>query len=292
MDWEELDAQWDAIGRRPDPKMGEITFDLVQKIQNSDGKRICFSSYSWQCPKRVNDKGWYIGTMNWPFSHGIASLAPACEIKTDTFKGEPAIWVPIRTDDEFEKLEEWVKEQGDRIFLRDSLAISVALSVNKVSKESYTTVGALECKAKNDEDQTAIEKLTELCADAIFELAHYKDTLHIAAVPPSAGKSFHLPTEICTRLATGWGLNNISSEFSRVQKKPLRDLVLGSKWEEWESTGLRMNRELTNQDVILIDDLYQSGTTLQFVAMKLQEAGARNVFGLCLVKSWRDTDNQ
>ncbi len=292
MDWEKYDAEWDAIGRRPEPKMEEITLDLVQQIQNSVGKRICFSAYSRQCPKRVHDKGWYVGTMNWPFSHGIESLAPDCEIKTDRQKGEPAIWVPIKNDTEFERLEEWVREQGDRVFLRDSLAISVALSVNRVSKEGYTAVGELEYKAKQHQDPIAVSKLTELCADAIFELAHYKDTLHIAAVPPSAGKSFHLPTEICTRLATGWGLNNISAEFSPVQKKPLRDLELGSKWEEWESTGLRMNRDLTDQDVILIDDLYQSGTTLQFVAMKLQQAGARNVFGLCLVKSWGNTDNQ
>ena len=39
------------------------------------------------------------------------------------------------------------------------------------------------------------------------------------------------------------------------------------------------------KDIILVDDLYMSGTTLQYVAMKLKEAGARKVFGLCFVKS-------
>jgi predicted amidophosphoribosyltransferase len=34
-----------------------------------------------------------------------------------------------------------------------------------------------------------------------------------------------------------------------------------------------------------MDDLYQSGTTMQFVAMKLKQAGARHVYGLALVKA-------
>lgn len=37
---------------------------------------------------------------------------------------------------------------------------------------------------------------------------------------------------------------------------------------------------------MLVDDLYMSGITLQYVAMKLKEAGARKVYGLCLVKSF------
>jgi predicted amidophosphoribosyltransferase len=59
-----------------------------------------------------------------------------------------------------------------------------------------------------------------------------------------------------------------------------------------EKTGIRLNAKLPkDSDVILIDDKYQSGTTMQFVAMKLQEAGARYIFGISLVKTLRDTDN-
>ena len=43
--------------------------------------------------------------------------------------------------------------------------------------------------------------------------------------------------------------------------------------------------------IILIDDKYQSGITLQFVASRLLEKGASKVFELCAVKTWRDDDN-
>jgi predicted amidophosphoribosyltransferase len=41
----------------------------------------------------------------------------------------------------------------------------------------------------------------------------------------------------------------------------------------------------------LIDDKYQSGTTAQFVASHLYQAGAAEVCGLFCIKTWRDTDN-
>jgi predicted amidophosphoribosyltransferase len=43
--------------------------------------------------------------------------------------------------------------------------------------------------------------------------------------------------------------------------------------------------------VILIDDLYQSGITMQYVASRLLQAGAASVLSLTIVKSNRDTDN-
>lgn len=43
--------------------------------------------------------------------------------------------------------------------------------------------------------------------------------------------------------------------------------------------------DINGKDIVLVDDLYMSGTTLQYVAMKLKEAGARKVYGLCFVKS-------
>lgn len=63
---------------------------------------------------------------------------------------------------------------------------------------------------------------------------------------------------------------------------PIRILVL---------PGLTAGPSVIGKRVILFDDKYQSGMTLQFVASKLLEAGATDVYGLCAVKTWRDTDN-
>ncbi|MBF0334071.1 MAG: nickel-dependent hydrogenase large subunit, partial [Alphaproteobacteria bacterium] len=60
----------------------------------------------------------------------------------------------------------------------------------------------------------------------------------------------------------------------------------------YEAAGLTMVPSLTGAPaVILIDDKYQSGVTLQYVASRLYQAGARRVYGLCAVKTMRDTDN-
>ncbi|MCK6592230.1 MAG: hypothetical protein HUU21_32570 [Polyangiaceae bacterium] len=44
--------------------------------------------------------------------------------------------------------------------------------------------------------------------------------------------------------------------------------------------------------IILIEDLYQSGSTINHVAMEVLHGGASAIFGLSCVKTCRNTDNQ
>jgi len=46
------------------------------------------------------------------------------------------------------------------------------------------------------------------------------------------------------------------------------------------------------KSVLIVDDLYQSGVSAWSLARFLKSRGARRVYGLACVKSWRDTDNQ
>ena len=64
------------------------------------------------------------------------------------------------------------------------------------------------------------------------------------------------------------------------------------KWQALEHADLQVNTNLTDKDIIILDDLYQSRLTMQYVAMKLKQAGARNLYGLELVNTVRDTDNK
>lgn len=43
--------------------------------------------------------------------------------------------------------------------------------------------------------------------------------------------------------------------------------------------------------VLLVDDLYQSGVSMNYVAMLLLEAGAKKVFGLSCEKTCSNDDN-
>jgi len=57
-----------------------------------------------------------------------------------------------------------------------------------------------------------------------------------------------------------------------------------------ENAALKASAAFKGRKVILLDDKYQSGTTAQFVASQLYDAGASEVQGLFCVKTWRDTD--
>ena len=77
----------------------------------------------------------------------------------------------------------------------------------------------------------------------------------------------------------------------KKNKPGLKSLKFDEKWEVLEDTGVEIACDLKNKSIILFDDLYQSGITMQFVAMNLINSGANKIFGLSIVKSRRDKDN-
>ena len=46
-----------------------------------------------------------------------------------------------------------------------------------------------------------------------------------------------------------------------------------------------------DRTILLVDDLYQSGASINYVAMTLQQAGARAILGLAAEKTCRNDDN-
>ena len=43
--------------------------------------------------------------------------------------------------------------------------------------------------------------------------------------------------------------------------------------------------DIKDKTVLLVDDMYYSGVTMQYIALKMKETGAKRVFGMALVKS-------
>ena len=67
------------------------------------------------------------------------------------------------------------------------------------------------------------------------------------------------------------------------------------KIEIWEKIyydkGVILDNQIRGKNVIVVDDLYQSGATMWEYAKFLKSLGARCVFGIVCVKSLRDSDN-
>ncbi len=177
----------------------------------------------------------------------------------------------------------------------------MAISVNFEEDGSRTRLGELEYRAKYSRDPNAITELVNWTAYTVTKLPYYRDAKYVTAVPPRPEKDFDLPLTIVDRTVellrqrgTKTQLTNITRLFryggTRVQ---IKGASVEDKWDQWEQSGLVLppDPEYRGEEIILVDDKYQSGTSIQFVASKLLESGFRSVFGLCLVKTRKDTDN-
>jgi len=81
------------------------------------------------------------------------------------------------------------------------------------------------------------------------------------------------------------------------KKSELKNMAFSDKKPEWDQlysvpNCVQWMGDITNKTIFLIDDLYQSGTTLWTCAKYLKKHGAGNVIGLVCVKTFRDTDNR
>lgn len=176
----------------------------------------------------------------------------------------------------------------------DNLDYSMALDLNLAAEGQYTDIGLAENRAKASRDEEYVRTLCAGLSKAIAQLPPYQAASAVCAVPPSPEKDWDLPTEIAKRISVVCGKENLSNAVKFAKKKDsVKALSLSEKWTSLEAVGLVVDpKAVESKTIILIDDKYQSGTTAQFVASKLYEAGAKSVMGLYCVKTWRDTDNQ
>lgn len=268
----------------------DITLDRIRAVTESDGaRRICFATTHSGALKRCADKP---GKIVLPFNDTIASfirheLGQDINLFSSNYGG---FWRAINTEEEYEKFEKFVLKYHDAVFLRDNLDLSISLSMNFESGEEHTEIGELEYRAKFQNDIDAESKLAEKCIDWIEKLPYYTDADYICSVPGKKGEQ-NLPQRIVSKFS-GLGLTDISEYvFWRNKRRSVKDAEsFDEKLEILEESDLLVDDsvDLQGKTVVLFDDLYMSGLTMQYVAMKLKEKGASRIFGLSIVKSRRN----
>ncbi|WP_297300589.1 hypothetical protein [uncultured Brachyspira sp.] len=84
----------------------------------------------------------------------------------------------------------------------------------------------------------------------------------------------------------------------KCHKPSFKDKTLNEKISIWneiysDTNGFEFIEkvDITDKDVIIIDDLYQSGVSMWSYAKFLKSLGAKQVIGISAVKSLRDSDN-
>jgi len=274
-------------------KMNEITKETVEQARAKEPKRICFATTHASALKH-SAHGSYAGSINVPFGGGLKNIFPHTLFpNTRDQYHEDSYWLGIESEELFEEIDAWVKSQGDRVFLRDCLYASIAMSHNFTDDGERTNIGELEYRAKQNHDMGAVEALAEHCTNTIMDIPLYSKADMVCAIPPRPSKGFDLPSLAVSIVSEKVGKEDISEHFSfGAEKRSVKSETLDEKWDAWDDAMITFNGDLTDKKIILIDDKYQSGTTIQYIAMKLQEAGAHHVLGLSMVKTMRDTDNQ
>jgi hypoxanthine phosphoribosyltransferase len=112
-------------------------------------------------------------------------------------------------------------------------------------------------------------------------------------MPPSdPEKPFDLPSHLATAVAQSLGAPNLSAFVTTISKRPsLKATASHAKLATIQGTIAVEASPFAEKSVLLIDDLYQSGVSLNYVAKLLLQAGASRVLGLSCEKTCRNDDN-
>ena len=70
----------------------------------------------------------------------------------------------------------------------------------------------------------------------------------------------------------------------------MRDTVAPDRLEHLKGTIEVDPNAFRDKIVLIVDDVYQSGTSMNYLAYLLQQAGAKAMFGLSCVKTLTNTD--
>jgi hypothetical protein len=275
----------------------KVTKENVLEMHSLKPKRFCFNStFHANSLSEVN----YDNGVRWAlFLKFDNTIKDIFEKETglkisQTKRGE--YWCPIKKQTNYDNALAFREKHKQTVFLRDALPLSVAISEYQTSDEEAkrTAIGELEYKAKYQSCSDSLSKLAKIAKTFITNTPFYQEADYICAVPSSNPKKANLPNKIANIITRGNdSLSNISDALRWAgEKGEVKELGYAEKWDELQKTDIEVDINLKGKTVILLDDMYQSGITMQFVAMKLQEAGASKVYGLALVKARKDTDNK
>lgn len=269
----------------------KIDFDLVKHYREQKPKRICFASSHSNALRSGSDD--VLAIFQIPFDKSVYPIfckETGLGLDPSQFGGR---WLRVHRKTVYNKIKGFFEKYRDVVFLRDSLALSIALSEQfEDGLQDRTPIGELEYQAKWKENKKTAEKLAAILMERVITTPYYKDVGTFCAVPPQGAKKYDLPSLIVSYIEENKSIENITLQLKwKNPKESLKNVPIDVKWKKLEQAGLNVEKGLYNKTIILIDDIYQSGTTAQYVAMKLLQAGADKVLGVALTKSMRNTDN-
>ena len=100
---------------------------------------------------------------------------------------------------------------------------------------------------------------------------------------------------LADEIAHRMDISFINAEL-KCNKPQMKQLSIDEKIATWReiyyNDMVQIDKDVRGKNVIIIDDLYQSGATMWQYAKFLKKKGAKKTFGIVCVKSLKDSDNK
>ncbi len=189
------------------------------------------------------------------------------------------------------------------VFLDDDLTECFALNYHTVLELSggykRTNIGSLVYQAKpygrkpTPRNFRASEALSQQMITFIENHPSYKHSNVIVAAPPSRrDKPFDLPTTLVRNILDRYGTMTDGTRWliKTRQTQPMKDCrTIPAKINNVRNAfTVSEGADFSNKTVLLVDDIYESGFTMNELGQVLFTAGAKCVLGLVGTKTGRD----
>lgn len=199
-----------------------------------------------------------------------------------------------------QQIESLMKLFQQHIFIQDDLTETFALDYHKKisPKENHpnTDMGKLVHQAKpynRPPTKTHYVKAEELASHFInFIQQHptYQSADVIIPVPSNQNKEFDLPTLLTQHIAKNCSIKDGSRYVQKVRETlPMKDCLTEQEKIDnvRDAFAISPGIELKDHRVLLIDDIYQTGFTINEVGTALFKANVKQVLGLVATKTIR-----
>lgn len=151
---------------------------------------------------------------------------------------------------------------------------------------SRTETGKLVYLSKYQFDEQSCRKLSEVVSNAAKWAAEMPQRHGlvavdaIMAVPYFGDKQLSVPHRMAQTISAVLGVPDCSNQVQKVKQTEPAKTTPGVL----NPDAYRANLSSALERVLLVDDLYSTGATLESVALRLREAGVHDFVGFCATK--------
>ena len=203
---------------------------------------------------------------------------------------------------DIEKIEKYYSSIIGCIAIKDCLPISFAIDFDRENgdpEQEQTRIGKIRRKAKpygsevvNNEHYRAADELAEKTIEFIRRVIFYNNLDAIIGMPPSnPDKEYTLTHYLAKKITGKIDFEDLSSLVNKDYRTPgAKSLPVDQKLDAIKGS-ITVSKKVLHRKILLLDDLYQSGITMNYVAMLLLEKGAQKVYGLACEKTCTNDDN-